>query len=153
MKFLKKFSCHMYWVLECSARENRRFLDDSSAWELFLLYFLPSRVEWMEDWQGLSTQQTGQTPRRVFGRNSNLMQHLIAFWISNKHSIMSRASTSSSRPLTLTEELEKLEQSITLTLQGLFSHSTYTNKYLTVQQKSTTTSVARTGLLRPAFCL
>lgn len=31
---------------------------------------------------------------------------------------MSRASTSSQRNLTLTEELEKLEQSITLTLQG-----------------------------------
>lgn len=31
---------------------------------------------------------------------------------------MSRASTSSQRSLTLTEELEKLEQSITLTLQG-----------------------------------
>lgn len=33
---------------------------------------------------------------------------------------MSRASTSSQRNLTLTEELEKLEQSITLTLQGIF---------------------------------
>jgi hypothetical protein len=31
---------------------------------------------------------------------------------------MSRASTSQQRGLTLTEELEKLEQSITLTLQG-----------------------------------
>jgi hypothetical protein len=32
--------------------------------------------------------------------------------------IMSRASTSTARPLSLTEELEKLEQQITLTLQG-----------------------------------
>ena len=32
---------------------------------------------------------------------------------------MSRASAASQRNLTLTEELEKLEQSITLTLQGL----------------------------------
>lgn len=31
---------------------------------------------------------------------------------------MSRAGVSSARPLSLTEELEKLEQSITLTLQG-----------------------------------
>jgi hypothetical protein len=31
---------------------------------------------------------------------------------------MSRPSSISQRPLTLTEELEKLEQSITLTLQG-----------------------------------
>lgn len=31
---------------------------------------------------------------------------------------MSRPSSMSQRPLTLTEELEKLEQSITLTLQG-----------------------------------
>jgi len=31
---------------------------------------------------------------------------------------MSRASTAAARPLSLTEELEKLEQSITLTLQG-----------------------------------
>ena len=31
---------------------------------------------------------------------------------------MSRQPSSSQRPLTLTEELEKLEQSITLTLQG-----------------------------------
>lgn len=31
---------------------------------------------------------------------------------------MSRAGQSSQRPLTATEELEKLEQSITLTLQG-----------------------------------
>jgi DASH complex subunit ASK1 len=31
---------------------------------------------------------------------------------------MSRQSTMPQRPLTLTEELEKLEQSITLTLQG-----------------------------------
>lgn len=31
---------------------------------------------------------------------------------------MSRPSSLSQRPLTLTEELEKLEQSITLTLQG-----------------------------------
>jgi hypothetical protein len=33
-------------------------------------------------------------------------------------SIMSRPSSICQRPLTLTEELEKLEQSITLTLQG-----------------------------------
>lgn len=32
---------------------------------------------------------------------------------------MSRANPSSQRNLTLTEELEKLEQSITLTLQGI----------------------------------
>ena len=32
---------------------------------------------------------------------------------------MSRQSTAAQRNLTLTEELEKLEQSITLTLQGL----------------------------------
>jgi DASH complex subunit ASK1 len=31
---------------------------------------------------------------------------------------MARASTSATRNLSLTEELEKLEQSITLTLQG-----------------------------------
>ncbi|KAL9104990.1 MAG: hypothetical protein Q9187_008840 [Circinaria calcarea] len=38
---------------------------------------------------------------------------------------MSRPSTSSQRNLTLTEELEKLEQSITLTLQGPFPANTY----------------------------
>lgn len=32
---------------------------------------------------------------------------------------MSRSSTSTARPLSLTEELEKLEQSITLTLQEI----------------------------------
>ncbi len=32
---------------------------------------------------------------------------------------MSRASAPTARPLSLMEELEKLEQSITLTLQGL----------------------------------
>lgn len=45
--------------------------------------------------------------------------------IIRKHE-MSRPSTSSARPLSLTEELEKLEQSITLTLQGtLESNSSY----------------------------
>lgn len=34
---------------------------------------------------------------------------------------MSRANPSAQRNLTLTEELEKLEQSITLTLQGIHS--------------------------------
>ncbi len=34
--------------------------------------------------------------------------------------IMSRASSSNQRNLTLTEELERLEQSITLTLQGIY---------------------------------
>jgi DASH complex subunit ASK1 len=33
---------------------------------------------------------------------------------------MSRATAPSARPLSLTEELEKLEQSITLTLQGTY---------------------------------
>lgn len=48
---------------------------------------------------------------------------------------MSRAGVSSARPLSLTEELEKLEQSITLTLQGkitpplpfLSKHRLFTN--------------------------
>lgn len=35
---------------------------------------------------------------------------------------MSRPSTQPQRPLSLTEELEKLEQSITLTLQGNLTH-------------------------------
>ena len=33
---------------------------------------------------------------------------------------MNRVTAPSARPLTLTEELEKLEQSITLTLQGIY---------------------------------
>jgi DASH complex subunit ASK1 len=44
---------------------------------------------------------------------------------------MSRASVSSQRNLTLTEELEKLEQSITLTLQGKSLHRTRGDLLLT----------------------
>lgn len=42
---------------------------------------------------------------------------------------MSRQSSSSQRPLTLTEELEKLEQSITLTLQGMILLTTLTAQF------------------------
>jgi len=41
---------------------------------------------------------------------------------------MSRPASTVQRPLTLTEELEKLEQSITLTLQGKQSQCPTVNK-------------------------
>jgi hypothetical protein len=42
---------------------------------------------------------------------------------------MNRGTAPSARPLTLTEELEKLEQSITLTLQGICSISQQTAEF------------------------
>lgn len=59
---------------------------------------------------------------------------------------MSRASTSSQRNLTLTEELEKLEQTITLTLQGQCPRDPELtrSKRLMHTQKSTTISAAHT---------
>jgi hypothetical protein len=56
-----------------------------------------------------------QTPKiNAPGVSSEVEQ----FLFKRQASIMSRPSSISQRPLTLTEELEKLEQSITLTLQG-----------------------------------
>ena len=71
----------------------------------------------------------------------NCLLYSIALTI---HVIMSRAGTSSQRTLTLTEELERLEQSITLTLQGIpyARHSTVEDGSITGIQKSITISVA-----------
>lgn len=64
---------------------------------------------------------------------------------------MSRQSSSSQRPLTLTEELEKLEQSITLTLQGMRLLTTFAAHLLTIfMQKSTITSAKPIELLPQA---
>ena len=53
--------------------------------------------------------------------NQPRKQHLSSLIRSNSRAfaIMSRQSTAAQRNLSLTEELEKLEQSITLTLQGI----------------------------------
>lgn len=57
---------------------------------------------------------------------------------------MARPSTSATRNLSLTEELEKLEQSITLTLQGgLYLVDSGSN--LTIAQRSTIISVEHIG--------
>jgi hypothetical protein len=58
---------------------------------------------------------------------------------------MARPSTSTTRNLSLTEELEKLEQSITLTLQGRLWSEYIAEINLTMPQKSTTISVGRIG--------
>lgn len=58
---------------------------------------------------------------------------------------MSRANAPSVRPLSLTEELEKLEQSITLTLQGTYTRLLSKRSwFLMTTQKSITISVAHT---------
>lgn len=59
---------------------------------------------------------------------------------------------SSQRPLTLTEELEKLEQSITLTLQGKQRPSRILIMPTLTLQKSTTTSVKPIASSPRAFC-
>jgi DASH complex subunit ASK1 len=64
--------------------------------------------------------------------------------------------SNAARNLSLTEELERIEQSITLTLQGMVAHH-----FAAVEcrletnwqplQKSTTTSAKLTASLQPAF--
>ena len=67
---------------------------------------------------------------------------------------MSRLSTAPQRSLSLPEELEKLEQSITLTLQGLPPDSIEINMYVDqcAPQKSTTTSAVPTRPSRRQSC-
>ena len=60
---------------------------------------------------------------------------------------MNRGTAPSARPLSLTEELEKLEQSITLTLQGTSPTSSILGWILKKKtQKSITISAEHTGL-------
>jgi len=65
---------------------------------------------------------------------------------------MSRQSMQPSRPLSLTEELEKLEQSITLTLQGKVMVNKHSDKILIIPQRSTRTSARLTESSLQAFC-
>ncbi|KAK5001321.1 DASH complex subunit ask1, partial [Cryomyces antarcticus] len=67
---------------------------------------------------------------------------------------MSRQSVSTKRNLTLTEELEKLEQSITLTLQGSALLPPQSDTYAdpAAFQRSTTISAKRIASLQPVSC-
>lgn len=65
------------------------------------------------------------------------------------HNMSRSSSVSSARNLSLTEELEKLEQSITLTLQGELAIMRSRSVRLMIGQKSITTSVEHIGLSPP----
>jgi hypothetical protein len=53
-------------------------------------------------------------------RSGTTTSRIVVFDTGYHYRIMSLGSSTAARPLALTEELEKLEQSITLTLQGPF---------------------------------
>lgn len=86
------------------------------------MHVAPRREEGGGRWRLTGMTPPNQTPQRVL---LNQRRDLLHPTSSKDHittqNKMSRPGSSMSRPLTLTEELERLEQSITLTLQGLAS--------------------------------